>query len=413
MKKYVYTDDSGTKHCLPEEAIQRAIEYKLELQKANGRASWNKICSWLKKDGYDAKKSEGLRTLVKRVQRQQHKLPNSNQYINANASHKLNQIEKEMGELALLKRDTQNQLREFNKIRRQVLDNQLWHNELKNTVVDNLNFNVKPFKDTKKKCQSNKPSGSLIVCMSDWHIGAKFSGNGYEYNLATFWKTLEEYTNKVLQQIDNKNPKNIYIIGLGDIIENAYMRFNQGFEIEINYSEQQKVAIEAVLKFIDSILLHTNGDVYYTAIVGNHDRSHGNKKENAFGDGFIVVLNQVVKMFGERYKNFNYIEPDSSIRSHLIINGVNVAIEHGDLLQLSDKNLLAKVSQRDNRLYQLLLVGHLHHYYVSENNGLVVMSGSFKGQDNYSTQLNLRAKRSQALVFIDKLKHIEPIPIWL
>ncbi len=56
--------------------------------------------SWLKKDGYDAKKSEGLRALVKRVQRQHHKLPNSNQCINANASHKLNQIEKRNGRIS-------------------------------------------------------------------------------------------------------------------------------------------------------------------------------------------------------------------------------------------------------------------------------------------------------------------------
>lgn len=413
MKKYFYTDNSGTKHCLPEEAIQRAIEYKLELQKANGRASWNKICSWLKKDGYDAKKSEGLRALIKRVQRQNNQLPTSNQYVNANATHKLNQIEKEMGELALLKRDTQNQLREFNKIRRQVLDNQLWHNELKETVTNNLDLDTTPLKPPEKKHTMITPSGSLIVCMSDWHIGAKFSGNGYEYNLITFWQTLEKYSQKVIEQIDIKHPKDIYIVGLGDIIENAYMRFNQSFEIEINYSEQQKVAIEAVIKLIESIVLRANGNVYYTAIVGNHDRSHGNKKENAFGDGFIVVLNQVVKMFGKKYPNFKYIEPDSSIRTHLVVNDVNIAIEHGDLLQLSDKNLLAKVSQRDNRIYQLLLVGHLHHYYVNENNGLVVMSGSFKGQDNYSTELNLRARRSQALVYIDELKHIEPIPIWL
>ena len=111
-------------------------------------------------------------------------------------------------------------------------------------------------------------------------------------------------------------------------------------------------------------------------------------------------------------ENFKVIEQESPVKGSISFAGTNIAFEHGDKLNLNDKHILATVSQRDGKIYSALLVGHLHHFEVVENNGLFVMSGSLKGMDTYSESLNLRADRSQACLLIRNEK-ITPLMVRL
>ena len=106
------------------------------------------------------------------------------------------------------------------------------------------------------------------------------------------------------------------------------------------------------------------------------------------------------------------IDQESPVKGSISFAGVNIAFEHGDRLHLNDKHIMATVSQRDGKVYNALLVGHLHHFEAIENNGLFIMSGSLKGMDTYSESLNLRADRSQACLLIRNGK-ITPLMIRL
>ena len=125
---------------------------------------------------------------------------------------------------------------------------------------------------------------------------------------------------------------------------------------------------------------------------------NGNKKEVIYGDSVQTILNLFLKNLP--LKNFEVIEQKSPVKGSVSFAGTNIAFEHGDRLNLNDRHILATVSQRDGKVYDALLVGHLHHFEVTENNGLFVMSGSLKGMDTYSESLNLRAGRSQACLLI-------------
>lgn len=412
---YRYIDDSGKNHFITKTGLDTAVKYKLELQKAKGRANWNIICKWLRHDGYDAKKCEAFRLLVRNYQRKQGKLPTKKVFHNFN--NDVSAYENEIGNLYLNTRDEQNSRRELNKLRRKYADERLTEKEVNRTIkrsLGNASFHLTVDNDI-DKTQPAKQGVAMIVGISDWHIGSRFEGADYKFNYSILKKCVNEYTAKVKKAISTRQPDKVYVVSLGDLIENLYMRKqDQAFESEFDLATQQTKAIELLSQFLSDIAYSTTAKVYYTGIAGNHDRSNGNYRNNIYGDSFNKVLGAVIKLLSKTVPNLTYLEPDNAYRTHLTVNGVNIKIIHGDIDSIHDPSVIAKLSQRDNRLYQVLLLGHEHHYEIKEQNGLFFMIGSLKGADSYSDKLGLHAGRSQGFLWIDKAGKLMPevVPIW-
>ncbi|AZA17309.1 MAG: hypothetical protein HOU59_gp81 (endogenous virus) [Lactobacillus phage ViSo-2018a] len=415
-----YQDNEGKSHEVSEECLVRAVLYKIEIQKDQGKANWKKIVKMLKADGFkDVVQSEGFRQAVKNYQRKTGKLPRREDFEQSSLTLRL-------GELSQAKRELQNERREFNKLKRELLDESLFRKELEKGMREAINnfeanwyiYQQNGFNDSeglkvvKNKQNSDDNNDALVVSLSDWHIGCKFKTNYNEFNFDIVTSLVTEYLNKIEELIDGLGIKNVLLLNLGDTIEHVYMRnFSQSFEAEFDFSTQQAKAIELVSRFIKQLCLdYPQIQFAYSAVSGNHDRMNSNKKEVIYGDSFQTILNLFLKNLP--LKNFEVIEQDSPVKGSINFNGVNIAFEHGDKLNLNNRNILATVSQRDGKIYDALLVGHLHHHQVIENNGLFVMSGSLKGKDTYSESLNLKADRSQACLLI-RNKKITPLMIRL
>ena len=409
-----YTDDKGKQHEISEDGLAKAVLYKLEIQKEEGKANWNKIVKMLKADGVDAIKSEGLRQAVKKYQKKIGKLPRRDDFEKSSLTLRL-------GELSQEKREIQNQRREFNKLKRELLDESIYRNELEMAVREALSdFKANGYDYLQRnfngseglKTVQNEDKTAVVCSISDWHIGCRFKTSYNEFSYKIVTNLVAEYLSKIERLIDDYDIKNVLLLNLGDTIEHTYMRnFSQSFEAEFDFSTQQAKAIELVSNFIKQLCLnHPQTHFIYSAVAGNHDRMNGNKKEVIFGDSFQTILNLFLKNLP--LENFEVIEQDSPVKGSISFVGTNIAFEHGDKLHLNDKHILATVSQRDRKVYDALLVGHLHHYQAVENNGLFIMSGSLKGIDTYSERLNLRADRSQACLLI-KNKKITPLMIRL
>lgn len=397
-----YRDDNNKEHEISEEDLSRAVLYKIESQKDQGKANWQRICKMLKADGVDAVKSEGLRQAVKKYQKKIGKLPRRDDFEQSSLTLKL-------GELSQVKKEIQNERREFNKLKRELLDESIYRNELEKAVREAL----RDFKDNRHdypqdvlngserlRITQNEDKPALVVSVSDWHIGCKFKTSYNEFSYKIVTDLVAEYLSKIERLIDVYGVENVLLLNLGDTIEHTYMRnFSQTFEAEFDFSTQQAKAIELVSRFIKRLCLeHPQTRFYYSAVAGNHDRMNSNKKEVIYGDSFQTILNLFLKNLP--LDNFEVIEQESPVKGSISFAGVNIAFEHGDKLNLNNRNIMAAVSQRDRKIYDALLVGHLHHYEAIENNGLFVMSGSLKGADTYSESLNLRADRSQACLLI-------------
>lgn len=412
-----YRDDKGKEHEIDEDGLSRAVLYKLESQKEEGKANWSKIVKMLKADGFDVVKSEGLRQAVKKYQKKIGKLPKRQDFEQSSLTLKL-------GELSQTKREIQNQRREFNKLKRELLDQSIYRRELENALREAVS-DFKADELFRKQSDLNASEGfkivendqdlddtALVCSLSDWHIGCKFKTSYNEFNYDIVTELIAEYADKIEKLIHDYEIKNVLLLNLGDTVEQVYMRnFSQSFEAEFDFSTQQAKAIDLVSRFIKKLCLDCpQTNFYYSAVAGNHDRMNGNKKEVIYGDSFQTILNLFLENLP--LDNFEVFEQDSPVKGSIRFYGLNIAFEHGDKLNLRDRNIVATVSQRDGRVYDALLVGHLHHYQAIENNGLFVMSGSLKGADTYSESLNLKADRSQACLLIRNSK-ITPLMVRL
>ena len=369
-----YRDDKGESHEISEEELARAVLYKLEIQKSEGKANWSRIVKMLKADGVDAVKSEGLRQAVKKYQKKIGKLPRRDDFEKSSLTLKL-------GELSQAKRELQNERREFNKIKRELLDRSIYRNELEQAVREALSDFKTNGHDYPQvslsgsegiKTAQNDDNTALVITLSDWHIGCRFKTSYNEFSYKIVSDLVAEYLSKIEKLIDNYNVEKVLLLNLGDTIENFYMRnFSQSFEAEFDFSTQQAKAIELVSNFVKQLCSdHPQTHFIYSAVAGNHDRMNGNKKEVVYGDSFQTILNLFLKNLP--LDNFEVIGQDSPVKGSISFASTNIAFEHGDRQSLNDRHILATVSQRDGKVYDALLVGHLHHFEVVENNGLFV-----------------------------------------
>ena len=224
-----YTDDKGKLHNISEEELARAVLYKLESQKEQGRSNWSRIVKMLKADGVDAVKSEGLRQAVKKYQKKIGKLPKRQDFEQSSLTLRL-------GELSQAKREIQNERREFNKIKRELLDQSIYRNELEKAVREALSdFKANGYdypqaslrgSEGSKVTQNEQDLGSnaLVIVLSDWHIGCQFKTSYNEFSYKIVTNLVAEYLSKIERLIDNYNVEKVLLLNLGDTIENTYMR---------------------------------------------------------------------------------------------------------------------------------------------------------------------------------------------
>lgn len=187
----------------------------------------------------------------------------------------------------------------------------------------------KPLKDKKIK-----GSNAFLYLMADWQIGKKDFGTLNTVNL------IKESIEKSKERIKNLNKTGypideIYIVGLGDLIENCFGFFpQQPFNIEINKSEQSHLTRRMILEIVDNFLPYAN-KIYLAGVPGNHG-------ENRSGKGDVVTSRldnedtNCIQIVGEimaeseRFKKVKTTVPDSHHLA-LDIKGIRCGFTHGHM----------------------------------------------------------------------------------
>lgn len=305
--------------------------------------------------------------------------------------------------LNMKQRELQNLSRKYNKLKRETLDSKLLQDkaisELKNIKLS------KPIKIKKNNC--NNDSETLLVGLSDIHVGLKTS----DFNKDILKSRLNDYVVHISNYIDTHNVSNVIIVNIGDSIENIYMHLNQMSSVELNLSEQVAMAIKYIVEFIQDVR-HLGIKTSYVGIAGNHDRLNPNIKQNIVGDGVNTIINAYLKA-NQDIMDINYIESDSTIRTLLSINGINIAVTHGDYDKVNKPDIISKLSEYFNKKVDIVLSGHLHNLLIKTlgNNQYVLQSGSMFTGNPYSDSLGVTANASQIMIGIDKNSSINIIPI--
>ena len=405
-----YTNKKGEKVHVDKEHLDNAVKIKIELQKASPsrRCNWSQLVRMMDESGFDnAENSENYRCLIKNYQKSIGELPTAQEHIDMLADNKVEAIKKMVGELAYEKRHAQNTFRELNKVKRDVIDKTLFAEEVRKGLskidLSKINFNLKPLKETHNKG---------IVKMTDWHIGLK--NDVYNYEIAK--RRVKDYATNIVHYCKLFNISEVSVLGIGDLVEGAYMRRSQAFDLEFTYSEQVVKATEIVSMFLLYLSKKLNV-VYLGSVLGNHSRMY-DKGATISGDSAENIIDASVKSFIKLSNKKRLIVDDKKNSNYDIsftLNNVSFKAVHGDLLSKNSKEKVLEFISTDNQFYDCLLYGHFHHMnYKGENNSrMSIGSGSLCGTTNYSKHtLGYTTPPSQTLIVLEGDKVI-PINIEL
>lgn len=258
-------------------------------------------------------------------------------------------------------------------------------------------------------------NATLIVGLSDWHIGATVKGvNGNTYNLAVAQERLDDFMEKTIQTIKANDVERVIIVHLGDYVEHVNMRnVNQAFDAEVDMAEQIATANRMLIDFIRKVAKFSP-TVEVALIGGNHDRYQGNKKDAIYNDN--IAYNMVDNLmllddYGVLGDNVTILDNRFDVYSaEFDVYGNVVQLVHGDFLKNTEKPKIPSLI-KDHPI-DYVMFGHYHSSKILQENGYAtsIMVGSLQGNNTYSKQLNLPdSKASQTLILFNKADASSPV----
>lgn len=248
------------------------------------------------------------------------------------------------------------------------------------------------FKELKAQIRNKKPikvskdlgEHAYIFCCSDWQFGKS------EYRAE--WgvdETVDYIRNGIIKAKANiKELKKtgtvideIYIIGLGDLIENCWGFFDhQAFNVELTRTEQEQVARLMVLEVLDG-LLGLAPNIIIGGVAGNHSEYRSAKGQVATTrlDNSDVTIFQIIGEVingRERYKHVKTVIPNEFYLL-LEIKGKRVGFYHGHisgggagaegkLIKWWSNQAMARLPMSSA---DILITGHFHHLRVLTERG--------------------------------------------
>jgi|TARA_B100001250_G_scaffold411852_1_gene441529 predicted phosphodiesterase len=234
------------------------------------------------------------------------------------------------------------------------------------------------------KIAKTKGDNAYFFMCSDWQFGKA------EYN--TDWgvdETVQYIENAIIEAKQNIKDLNkngvlideIYIIGLGDLIENCYGFFDhQAFNVELTRTEQEHIARLMVLKILDG-LLALAPKIVIGGVAGNHAEYRSGKAQVATTrlDNSDTTIFQIVGEIiqdRDRYKHVKVVIPDDFYLT-LEVKTKRLTFYHGHMAggggNAENKLINWWKNQAMARLpsgtADILVTGHYHHLRILMERG--------------------------------------------
>lgn len=241
-----------------------------------------------------------------------------------------------------------------------------------------------------------KPCGkTLVVMLSDLHIGAEFDNYFGSYNTDIAKQRLGQLLDEVLVIAKRHGADECYVVLCGDLISGAIHHSIQVTNRE-NVIEQIKQASELVSSFCYELTKVFNM-VTMVSVDGNHSRL-SDKDHSLHDERADQLIPFCVRMSLSHVKNFCCCDEaniDSGIAIFTVMGKPYVAV-HGDYDSFSKtgiQNLISMIRVIPTAVF----MGHKHYCAVDEMNGVVmVQSGSLCGcGGQFEIEKRLRSKPSQ------------------
>lgn len=405
-----YIDKKGNSVEVDKEHLDVAVKLKLELQNSSygRRTSWPLHKKMMIKEGFlDSCVTDSYRGAIKNHQKSIGKLPSVVERESEVAEGTLESIKEAVGELAYERRENRHVLLKLNRVKNSLIDDSIFIKEVKSSIDTHLSSEiiVKMVKNAKKRPKIIKKASKgtkMVILATDWHIGAMVDVDGNKFNYEIAKERIAEFTQKSIDIGLGNEVTEVEVVFMGDAVEHAYMRNNQGYTVEFPLSEQ----IVKCGRLISEMLIELSEyfEVGYRGFAGNHDRMASGKNDSIDGDTAMVTINGLVESIIEKVSpSIRFVETHKYNAQLLDINGVNLKFVHGDFEAKANRNKVSKHSDNDNVRYSVVVLGHFHHFECVEVgvDKFEVFVASIKGSDDYSKKFGLGSGPSQAVILID------------
>ena len=240
---------------------------------------------------------------------------------------------------------------------------------------------------------------SAILQLSDWHYGIECNNYWNVYNPEVCKKRIELLVSETISYCKKNNVKNLYVLNLSDLISgriHTTIRLQNRYDVLTQIIHVSEILSEMLNVFSDYF------DVFYYDCYDNHSRIEPKKAESMDEEQLSRITHWYLKKRFEGNSNIRICE--NTYGNDIItfeIDGHSIGAVHGDKDAPSD--VVEKLSLMTGKSFELILIGHLHHFGADEVDSCVVLqNGSLMGTDYYAVKLRKRSTPSQNIVLVNK-----------
>ena len=257
---------------------------------------------------------------------------------------------------------------------------------------------------------------SMIICISDFHLGLSVDNYFGKYDAATAQERLNQYFDEIMRFRDIYGIKDANVIMLGDMI-NGNIHATVRLENRENTIKQTMLASELLTDFVYKLSSNFR-TVYVNSVPGNHSRI-GDKDFVLRDERLDDMIPWYMKAKLSHIPNVvmrNMDNYDATIGS-ITVKGKEYLIVHGDFDTFDEKGVMKILTKLDLEVRPAgIFYGHLHRNGFDDDVcGLsIIRSGTFAGSaDNHTIQKRLSGKPSQMLCVVDNtgIRGIHPIKL--
>ena len=250
---------------------------------------------------------------------------------------------------------------------------------------------------------------SMIICLSDLHIGQTFSSFNGEFNSDIAKERLNAYLNEIIEYADMMHIKNAYCFMLGDNISNSLHKTIEVSNKE-NVIDQLKLSIEYISSFCYELTNHFE-NVYLASASGNHSRLQAKDlaQHSERLDAFIAWDVCRTLKYVDNFHSLLDCSIDDGI-AKVTIEGKTYLLIHGDYDNATKSGYL-NLANMVEFFPDYVFCGHKHFCFYSQESRFV-QSGSLCGSgDDFCIEKRLSGKASQMFCIIDKsgIKSVHPV----
>lgn len=250
---------------------------------------------------------------------------------------------------------------------------------------------------------------SMIICLSDLHIGQCFSSYFGEYNSDIAKERLQKYLDEVLKIAKENKVKKAYCFLLGDNISNSLHKTIEVSNKE-NVIDQLKLSIEYISSFCYELTNHFE-HVYLASASGNHSRLQAKDlaQHSERLDAFIAWDVCRTLQYVDNFHSLLHRSIDDGI-ADVNIDGKTYLLIHGDY-DTPTKTGYLNLSNTVGFFPDYVCCGHKHFCFFSQESKFIQSGSLASSGDDYCIEKRLSGKASQMVCVVDKtgVKSVHPV----